>query len=102
MQMPSLRRVISAGAPATVSSLEWLARHLDDEAEILTPYGATESLPTTRIGSREILNETRADVEEVFRPTGWHLVCSARDRSCRQLHTARRLLVRPATREAGP
>ncbi len=59
VQLPSLRRVISAGAPATVQSLERLARHLAEETEIFTPYGATESLPTTRIGSREILNETR-------------------------------------------
>ncbi len=58
VEMPSLRRVISAGAPASVASLERLTRHLDADAEILTPYGATESLPTTRIGSREILDET--------------------------------------------
>ncbi len=64
VQMPSLRRVISAGAPATVPSLERLARHLDAGAEILTPYGATESLPTTRISSREILNETRQQTDE--------------------------------------
>jgi len=63
VQMPSLRRVISAGAPATVASLERLARHLHEEAEILTPYGATESLPTTSISSREILDETRQQTD---------------------------------------
>ena len=64
VQLPSLRRVISAGAPATAPSLARLARHLAEEAEILTPYGATESLPTTRIGSREILDETRRQTDE--------------------------------------
>jgi acyl-coenzyme A synthetase/AMP-(fatty) acid ligase len=64
VQMPSLRRVISAGAPATVQSLERLARHLAAEAEILTPYGATEALPTTRISSREILSETRHQTDQ--------------------------------------
>jgi acyl-CoA synthetase (AMP-forming)/AMP-acid ligase II len=64
VQIPSLRRVISAGAPATAQSLARLARHLAEEAEILTPYGATESLPTTRISSREILNETRQQTDE--------------------------------------
>jgi acyl-coenzyme A synthetase/AMP-(fatty) acid ligase len=64
VQLPSLRRVISAGAPASVSSLERLARHLAAEAEIFTPYGATESLPTTWIGSREILDETRQQTDQ--------------------------------------
>jgi acyl-CoA synthetase (AMP-forming)/AMP-acid ligase II len=64
VQMPSLRRVISAGAPASVPSLERLARHLDRQAEILTPYGATESLPTTSISSAEILNETRQQTDQ--------------------------------------
>ncbi len=64
VQIPSLRRVISAGAPATAQSLARLARHLAEEAEILTPYGATESLPTTRISSREILNETHKQTDE--------------------------------------
>ncbi len=64
VQLPSLRRVISAGAPASVSSLQRLARHLAEKAEIFTPYGATESLPTTWIGSREILSETRQQTDQ--------------------------------------
>ena len=31
---------------------------LTDEAEIHTPYGATEAVPVISIGSREILSET--------------------------------------------
>jgi acyl-CoA synthetase (AMP-forming)/AMP-acid ligase II len=56
---PTLRRVISAGAPAAAPSLERFARLLPDRAEVFTPYGATEALPVANIGSREILSETR-------------------------------------------
>ena len=31
---------------------------MPDDAEIFTPYGATEALPVSSIGSREILGET--------------------------------------------
>lgn len=57
--LPSLRRVISGGAPASPASLERFSRALDDAVEIFTPYGATESLPVSSIGSHRILNETR-------------------------------------------
>jgi acyl-CoA synthetase (AMP-forming)/AMP-acid ligase II len=55
----TLRRVISAGAPASAASIERFVRLLPDSAEVFTPYGATESLPVANIGSREILAETR-------------------------------------------
>lgn len=59
VRLPSLRRVVSAGAPASPASLERFATMLTGEAEIHTPYGATECLPVASIGSREILGETR-------------------------------------------
>ncbi|HEY1187855.1 MAG TPA: AMP-binding protein [Gemmata sp.] len=55
----TLRRVISAGAPASAASLERFVRLLPDGAEVFTPYGATEALPVANIGSREILSDTR-------------------------------------------
>lgn len=58
-KLPSLKRVISAGAPASAPSLERFSRMLAPETQIFTPYGATEALPVTSIGSREILAETR-------------------------------------------
>jgi acyl-CoA synthetase (AMP-forming)/AMP-acid ligase II len=58
--LPSLRRVISAGAPMPPSVLERFSRMLSPEAEIHTPYGATEALPVCSIGSHEILGETAA------------------------------------------
>lgn len=59
-KVPALRRVICAGAPVPAKVLERCAKMLAPEAEILTPYGATEALPVTVIGHREILAETRA------------------------------------------
>ncbi|HTP64712.1 MAG TPA: fatty acid CoA ligase family protein [Geobacteraceae bacterium] len=58
-RLPSLKRVISAGAPVRSSVLETFAAMLDPGVEIFTPYGATEALPVCSIGSREILEETR-------------------------------------------
>ncbi len=57
--LSTLRRVISAGAPASSASLARFVRLLPDSAEVFTPYGATEALPVANIGSREILAETR-------------------------------------------
>ena len=62
-KLPSLRRVISAGAPAIPSVLERFQGMLEGGAEIHTPYGATEALPVATIGSKEILSETRALTE---------------------------------------
>ena len=58
-RLPSLRRVISAGAPVPANVLARFAEMLGPETQIFTPYGATESLPVCSIGSREILDETR-------------------------------------------
>ncbi len=56
--VPTLKRVISAGAPVSASVLEKFTHLLPPDAEIFTPYGATEALPVSSIGSREILAET--------------------------------------------
>ncbi len=58
LQLPSLKRVITAGAPAPVTVLEQAAKLLP-QASIFGIYGATESLPITVIDSKEILEETR-------------------------------------------
>lgn len=57
--LATLRRVISAGAPASASAIGRFVQLLPDSAEVFTPYGATEALPVANIGSREILAETR-------------------------------------------
>ncbi len=59
VRLPSLRHVISAGAPVSPEIIERFQSMLPDGALIHTPYGATESLPVASISSREILDETR-------------------------------------------
>jgi acyl-coenzyme A synthetase/AMP-(fatty) acid ligase len=58
-RLATLRRVISAGAPASPRDIEKFAKMLPETAQVFTPYGATEALPVANIGSREILGETR-------------------------------------------
>ena len=58
-ELPTLRRVISAGAPVPAKIIERMAARLEPPAQVYTPYGATEALPVASIGSDEILGETR-------------------------------------------
>ncbi len=55
LKLPSLRRVFSAGAPVPARVLATLRECLPDDAEIHTPYGATESLPVASISASEVL-----------------------------------------------
>ncbi len=59
VRLPTLHRIISAGAPVPAVVLECFCTMLNDDVEIFTPYGATEALPVCSIGSKEILQETR-------------------------------------------
>ena len=64
LQLPTLRRVLSAGAPVPPVVLERVSRMLKPGVQIHTPYGATESLPVSSIGSDEVLGETRHATEQ--------------------------------------
>ncbi|OYP32303.1 peptide synthase [Rhodopirellula sp. MGV] len=55
---PSMRRILSAGAPVPASTMQRLRRLLHEDADIYTPYGATEALPLASIESRQIIEET--------------------------------------------
>ena len=59
IKLPSLKRVISAGAPVSPSIIEQFSGMLVEGAEVHTPYGATEAVPVISISSDEILSETR-------------------------------------------
>ena len=59
VKLPSLRRVISAGAPVPAAVIERFAEMLAPGVQVFTPYGATEALPVSSIGSDEILGESR-------------------------------------------
>jgi olefin beta-lactone synthetase len=57
----TLKRVLSAGAPVPLAVLERMTKAFSHpEANMHTPYGATESLPVASFSSREILAETAA------------------------------------------
>ncbi len=66
VKLPSLKRVVSAGAPVHPSNIERFSAMLNPDTEIHTPYGATEAVPVTSIGSHEILSETRKLSEQGF------------------------------------
>jgi len=63
-RLDSLRRVISAGAPVSPKVLSRMTRMLAPGVQVFTPYGATESLPVSSIGTDEILGETAARTAE--------------------------------------
>jgi acyl-CoA synthetase (AMP-forming)/AMP-acid ligase II len=66
IKLPSLRRVISAGAPVSPSIIEQFTSMLCGDAEIHTPYGSTEAVPVISISSNEILSETRKLSEQGY------------------------------------
>ena len=55
LRMPGLRRVLSAGAPVPREVQARFLSLLGPDAEVITPYGATEALPVTSVSSRELL-----------------------------------------------
>jgi acyl-CoA synthetase (AMP-forming)/AMP-acid ligase II len=63
-RLPTLRRVISAGAPVPARVMERFLGMLQADAHVVTPYGATECLPVSSISSNEVLGETRARTDQ--------------------------------------
>lgn len=66
LRLPSLRRVVSAGAPVSPANIEQFSTMLNPETEVHTPYGATEAVPVISIASHEILGDTRKLSEQGF------------------------------------
>ena len=58
VRLPSLKRVISAGAPATPDNIAQFCTMLPEDGLIHTGYGATEAMPVSSFTSAEILSET--------------------------------------------
>jgi acyl-CoA synthetase (AMP-forming)/AMP-acid ligase II len=63
VQLPSLRRVIAAGAPLPAHTMRRWHAMLEPDADVFPPYGATESLPVACMPCREILSDTWAKTE---------------------------------------
>ena len=66
IRLPSLKRIISAGAPALPANIAQFSSMLEGDAEIHTGYGATEAMPVSSFGSKEILSETAKLSEQGF------------------------------------
>ncbi len=62
-RLPSLRNIISAGAPVHQSVLESFGQMIGPEARIHTPYGATEALPVTNIDAPRLLSTGNGENE---------------------------------------
>jgi acyl-CoA synthetase (AMP-forming)/AMP-acid ligase II len=64
VQLPTLKRILMAGAPVPGSLLERFDHILSPDALIHTPYGATEALPGAATSHREIVDETWQQTRE--------------------------------------
>ncbi len=62
-KLPTIRRVTSAGAPVPPDVVATMRALLPDDAQMWTPYGATECLPVAVIEGRE-LQSTRTATEQ--------------------------------------
>jgi acyl-CoA synthetase (AMP-forming)/AMP-acid ligase II len=61
--MPTLKRVLSAGAPVPPHVIQRVRNSIAPDGDIHTPYGATESLPVASISGSEVLGETAAQTK---------------------------------------
>ena len=96
---PTLKRVISAGAPALPETLHRMRSWLNEGVEVSTPYGASECMPICVVGSndvlstRELLNEGMGlCVSKPFDRVDIKII-SVSDQSCEQLSDATLLAV---------
>jgi acyl-CoA synthetase (AMP-forming)/AMP-acid ligase II len=63
-RIPTLKKILSCGAPVQAKVLRRTLACVHPDAQMHTPYGATEALPIATIEAQEILNETAAKTDE--------------------------------------
>ncbi len=63
IKLPSLKRILTAGAPIPPSLMQQYRDILAPGVALHTPYGATENLPVSTISSEEVLDHTYADTK---------------------------------------
>jgi len=61
IHLPTVRRVISAGAAMPVATIRRMQKTLPTDAEVHTPYGATECLPVASVSGTEL----NAEIEQL-------------------------------------
>lgn len=61
VRLPTVRRVLSAGAPVPAHVLQRIKRAIAPDGDIHTPYGATEALPVASIAASEVLSQTLSE-----------------------------------------
>jgi acyl-CoA synthetase (AMP-forming)/AMP-acid ligase II len=66
VHLPTLKRIISFGAPVLPDNIERFSAMLGEDAQIYPGYGATEAMPVAVMGSREILTKTRKLSEQGY------------------------------------
>jgi len=64
VRLPTLRRVLSAGAPVPATVVRRMTAAIAEEGQMHTPYGATEALPVATISAQEVLSETAEATEQ--------------------------------------
>jgi len=57
LKLPTLKRVLSAGAAVPADTVAMMQRCMGDDGAVHTPYGATECLPVASISSRDMTPE---------------------------------------------
>jgi acyl-CoA synthetase (AMP-forming)/AMP-acid ligase II len=62
--LPTLKRVLSAGAPVPPHVLRRMKNAIPPDGDVHTPYGATESLPVASIAASEVLSQMAAKSAE--------------------------------------
>jgi acyl-CoA synthetase (AMP-forming)/AMP-acid ligase II len=62
--LPTLRTVLSGGAPVSIDVVASFSKLLAAEARLFTTYGATEALPIASIEAREVLAATQEGTRE--------------------------------------
>jgi acyl-CoA synthetase (AMP-forming)/AMP-acid ligase II len=58
IRLPSLATVLTVGAPIPPALHRRMRQVLSDRAQVFTPYGATEAMPISSIGTDEVLADT--------------------------------------------
>ena len=78
IKLPTLKRILSAGAPVPARVMRLFEGKLNKGVHIHTPYGATESLPVASMSSDLVLDKTEKSTEQGMGVCVGHVVGKAK------------------------